>query len=155
VPYIDLTPVLLDPEIAGEKFRVFRRKETVNPFGESVLSVRHYDSIGQVSPTARNSLTREQSFSTQEKAIRVITSFKLTGASKDATQQAYQPDLILWKNGIYIVGEIEDYSQYGAGFVSADCSAFDWTIPVTEGPTGTNYGLRFKENYNSANVAVM
>jgi len=155
MPYIEVTSLLLDPEIAGEKFNVIRRKEQVNHFGEAVLSIQTYTPVGQIGPAARNSLAREQSFSTQEKSIRVITEFKLTGASKDALHQNYQPDLIFWKNGYYIVGEVEDYSQYGAGLVSADCSSFDWTIPITGGPTGSNFGLNFVENYNSANVAVL
>ena len=156
MPYIEVTALLLDPEIAGERFNVIRRKEEVNPFGEAVLSTQTYKNvIGQVGPASRNSLVREQSFSTQEKSIRVITEFKLTGASKDALQQPYQPDLIFWKNGYYIVGEIEDYSQYGAGLVSADCSSYDWTVPITGGPTGSNFGLSFVENYNSSNVAVL
>ncbi len=154
MPWIDLTPVLLDPEIAGEGFQVIRRMEIVNSYGESVLSYKTYTPIGQVIPTARNSLVREQSFSSQEKAIRVITSFKLRGASKDDVGQNYQPDLIFWKSGYYICQEIEDFSQYGAGFVSADCSAFDWIIPATNGPTGTNFGLIFNDNYNSANIAM-
>ena len=155
MPWIDVTDLFLDAELAGETFKVIRRKETVNTFGESDLSLQTYDVIGQVSPTARNSLTREVGFSSQEKTIRVITNFKLIGASKDGTAQTYQPDLIFWKNGYYIAGEIEDYSQFGAGFVSADCAAFDWTNAATEGPTGTNYGLIFKSNFNSANIAVI
>ena len=155
MPWIDVSSILLDPEIAGEKFNVIRRKESVNSFGESVLSTQTFKNvIGQVSPTARNSLLREQSFSSQEKTIRVITNFKLIGAAKNAVQY-YQPDLIYWKNGYYIAGEIEDYSQYGAGLVSADCAAFDWTMPITEGPTNTNLGLRFQYNYNSSNIAMI
>lgn len=132
MPYIDVNDLLLDPEIAGETFTVVRRKEAVNSFGEPVLALETYANvIGQVGPASRNSLVREQSFSTQEKSIRVITAFKLTGASKDSAQQAYQPDLVFWHNGYYIVAEIEDYSQYGAGLVSADCSSYDWTMPTT------------------------
>jgi sRNA-binding regulator protein Hfq len=152
MPYIDVSSILLDPEIAGEKFQVIRRKETINPFGESVLASQTYNVIGQIGPTARNSLIREQSFSSQEKTIRVITSFKLVGAAKDGLQQDYQPDLIFWKNGYYLAGEIEDYSQYGAGLVSADCSVYDWTIPIIGGPTGANFGFKFYANYNSANI---
>jgi|SRR5208337_833116 len=154
MPYIDVTSILLDPEIAGTKFQVVRRIETISPFGEAILEMTTYNAIGQVSPTSRNSLVREQAFSTQEKAIRVITNFKLTGASKDELSQTYQPDLIFWKNGYYIVSELEDYSQYGAGFVSADCASYDWTMPITAGPTGSNLGLVFSANYNSANVFV-
>jgi len=156
MPWIDVSSLLLDPEIAGERFQVIRRKESVNPFGEAILSTQIYKNvIGQVSPTARNSLLREQSFSSQEKTIRVITNFKLIGASKNNIDgQYYQPDLIYWKNGYYIAGEIEDYSQYGAGLVSADCAAFDWTMPITEGPTNTNLGFNFTHNYNSLNIAM-
>jgi hypothetical protein len=152
MPYIDLTPILLDPEIAGEKFKVVRRRESVNPFGQAILTPQTFNAIGQVSPTGRNSLIREQAFSSQEKTIRVITNFKLIGPSKDGTEQAYQPDLIFWKGSYYIVGELSDYSQYGAGFVSADCSSFDWTIASTQGPTGSNFGFVFNLNYNSANI---
>lgn len=155
MPYIEVTSILFDPEIAGEHFQVFRRKENVNPFGEGVLTIETYSIIGQVGPASRNNLDREQSFSAQDKTIRVITTFKLTGASKDIDQQDFQPDLIFWKNGYYIVDKVEDFSQYGAGIVSADCTAIDYTVPITGGPTGTNYGLRFNANYNSENIAIL
>ena len=156
MPFLDVTDLFFDPMIAGEKFNVVRRQESINPFGEGVLTLTTYENIkGQVAPYKPFNLNREAAYTTQEKTLQVITTFKLFGASKDQINRNYQPDLIFWKNDYYIVSELEDYSQYGAGFVSAICTAFDWTIEATAGPTGTNFGLDFKYNYNSANIVVM
>lgn len=127
MPQIDVSDVTLDPEIAGERFSVVRRAEVVNDFGESVVVSRTYPRVpGSVTPTAPNSLAREEAYQTQQKTIQVIARFRLRGVARDGAGAKFQPDLILWRGDAYLVTTVDDYSQYGAGFVRADCASTDY-----------------------------
>jgi hypothetical protein len=135
MPNIDVTDLLFDLDIAGETFQVVRRRQVVNAFGETQLLSITYNAIGQIAPAARTYLERTEGYTSQQKDIQVITTFKLFGPSKDGAHNLYEPDLIFWKNGFFICNKVEDYSQYGAGMVAATCEAFDWTVQATSGPT--------------------
>lgn len=127
MPLIDVTQVLLDPVVAGEAFEVVRREEVVNAYGESVLTTIRLPATGSVQPTGANSLTRLDAFQTQAKTLRVITTFRLRGASKErASGDSYQPDLVYWRGDYFIVTELEDFTQYGAGMVQANCTSTDF-----------------------------
>lgn len=133
MPSIDVTDVLLDPMIAGESFSVIRRAEIVNDYGESVQTTQTIPNVvGSVVPLGSNSLLREEAFQTNDKTIRVLTSFRLRGPSKSAVLQNYQPDIIVWKGDNFVVRTLEDYTQYGAGMVDAECSSIDL---VDQAPT--------------------
>lgn len=137
MPQIDVSDVLSDPDLAGEPFRVLRRSETVNSFGEGVLKQTVYDAIGSISPTGDQSLVREEAYSQDADTIRVITTFRLRGASKDMGLN-YQPDLVMWNDSFYIVKAANDFSRYGAGFIDAECIQIDYvgTAPSDlPGPT--------------------
>lgn len=127
MPLIDVTQVLLDPVVAGEAFEVVRREEVVNNFGEPVLTTIRLQVLGSVQPTGNNSLARQDAFQTQAKTLRVITMFRLRGVSKErATGNSYQPDLVYWRGDYFIVNELEDFTQYGAGMIQADCTSIDF-----------------------------
>lgn len=126
MPLIDVTDVLLDPEIAGETFRVIRRQETVNSLGRSVHTLIRYWATGSVTPTGDNSLIREVAFQTQNKTIKVITTFELRGEGKDRAGNHYQPDIVVWNHDAFLVKTINDWSRYGAGMIEADCMSQDF-----------------------------
>lgn len=133
MPQIDLSDIVLDPFIAGEAFSVIRRQQAVDNNGiMSTVNTAVPNVRGQVTPTGDNSLVREEAFQTQSKSISVITSYRLRGASKDENGVQWQPDLVLWKGDYYIVREIKDWSQYGAGLIEADCTSIDF---VDQPPT--------------------
>lgn len=125
MPQMDISHVLLHPMIAGERFTVMRRQETVNNLGKSVITATSVTAIGSVVPTGDNSLVREEAFQTQAKTIKVTTKFRLRGVSKDAGALNYQPDIVVWKGNNYLVRTVDDYTQYGAGMVEAECSSID------------------------------
>jgi galactose-6-phosphate isomerase len=130
MPFLDVTDLLHDPEIAGETFQVVRRPESVNPFGETVIINQIYAGIGQISTTPPTNLMRMEAYTSTEKTIYIITDFKLT-----LPAAGYQADLVKWKNDYYMVNRLEDYSQYGAGFVAAACGAYDWSMEPTTSST--------------------
>lgn len=131
MPSIDVSDILADTFIAGEPFTVTRRSESVNSFGESVVTPSTFTAAGSIVPIGDNSLLREEAFETGANTIRVITTFRLRGVSQ-AVGQNYQPDLVVWKGNSFIVRTVEDYTQYGAGMVVAECSSIDF---VDQAPT--------------------
>jgi hypothetical protein len=136
MPQIDVSDIVRDPFIAGERFTVLRRVETVSAYGQSSVAIRTYpDQIGSIVPAGDNSLVREEAYQTQAKAIQVITSFRLRGASKDQAGYRYQPDIVIWKGDAFVVRSISDFSQYGAGLVQADCISIDLVDQVPAGNT--------------------
>jgi hypothetical protein len=125
VPQIDITSVLASPIVAGERFVVQRRIETVDQYGQSQIATQTYSAIGSIVPTGDNSLVREEAYQQQAKSITVRTTFRLRGAAKDGPGYHYQPDLVIWKGDAFIVRTVDDYSQYGAGMVEAACTSID------------------------------
>ena len=135
MPQIDVSDVLLDPVVAGEAFTVQRRIETVNNFGQSTISVETFPAVGAITPSGDNSLVRDEAYQTNAKSIQVLTAFRLRGAAKDGAGNRYQPDLVLWKGDSFVVRMVSDYSQYGAGFVQADCVSIDLLDQAPSGST--------------------
>lgn len=133
MPEIDLSEVLLDVAVAGEPFFVVRRPDIVGWDGVTAIGATQLGPFyGSITPVGANSMLREEAFSVAEKTIRVTTSFILRGPSKDKTLQNYQPDLVLWRGDAYIVRTIGDFSQYGRGMMTAECSSIDYveTTPI-------------------------
>jgi hypothetical protein len=130
VPEIDVTDVLLDPDIAGEQLTVLRRVQTIGTNGVAVITETAVmpAPVGSVRPTGDNSLVREEAYQQQAKSIRVVTNFMLRGEARDGGVD-YQPDVIVWKGSRFVVRTIEDYSQYGAGMIQADCTSMEFDDP--------------------------
>jgi hypothetical protein len=127
MPELDVVDVLLDGMLAGESFVVLRRLESRNQFGRIDIAETRLPAIGSIVPVGENSLVREDAYQTQTKTIRVITPFRLRGATVDEAGARYQPDVVEWKGDRYVVRTINDYSQYGAtGLIEAECSSMDF-----------------------------
>lgn len=135
---LDVTDLLLDPEVAGETFVVVRRRLTVGAHGRVETGRERHTAVGSVTPTGDQSLAREDAYATQSKSIRVVTSFALRGPSKDrgpgGQEVQYLPDVVVWGGDFYVPVSISDYSQFGAGFVEADCTSMDFVDQVPEVP---------------------
>lgn len=130
MPSIDVTEVLLSPDIAGDTFTVIRRTETVNGFGETTISTATLTGVGSVQATGDQSLARMEAFETQNDSIRVITPFRLRGAGKDNSGAIFQPDIVLYQGTHFIVRSINDYTAFGSGFVDAECIGIDFVDTV-------------------------
>lgn len=133
MPYVDVTRVLASPMVAGQKFFVRRRVEAVNEFGELVTSETLLPAVGSVTPTGDNSLLREEAFQTQSESIRVVTRFRLRGASKDEIGTRFQPDIVVFNAQDYLVRVVNEYNQFGAGMVEAECILIDYTANAETG----------------------
>jgi hypothetical protein len=132
MPQINVVDLLFDTFIAGEQFQVIRRSDNVGTNGETTISAAPLCGVGQITPTGDNSMLREEAFTAGQNTIQVITAFMLRGPSRDGwTGQNFQPDIVVWKGGKYIVRVLSDYSQYGAGMVVAECSSIDYVENAT------------------------
>jgi len=130
MPGIDVSYVLRDQMIAGERFQVVRRQETVNSLGISTVKEITLPALGSITPTGDNSLVRAEGYQQQAKTIRVITNFRLRGATIGQNGANYQPDIVLWNGSRFVVRTVDDYSQYGAGMIVAECSSIELTDPA-------------------------
>lgn len=121
---IDVSDVLLGSEIAGTQFIVQRRQEAVGQDGFGAQQLLQLQAYGSVQPMEAE-LLREPEYDGVTNGIIVITPFRLRSASK-AQGNNYKPDIILWNGNSYIVRRIENWSQYGAGFIKAECVSEDF-----------------------------
>ena len=132
MPEIDVSDVLLDPFIASTAFTVIRRQQTVGTNGLPVITTTTFAAVGALTPSGDNSLVREEAYEQQANSISVITSFRLRGPAKLADGTEYMPDVILWDGNHYIVRDLKDWTQFGAGMVEAECLSYDFVdLPPT------------------------
>ena len=76
--------------------------------------------LGSVQPTGDNSLLREEAYDAKAKTLKIITTFRLRGPSTSVGDN-YKPDQILWGGDTYEVRTAEDFAQFGAGMIEAEC----------------------------------
>lgn len=128
--------VVLDGVVAATGFQVVRRMTWVDPNGgfEKERAVVIPGLVGSVTPTGDNSFIREAEWQAQARTLLVITRFLLRAVMEDLNGVQWQPDLVLFQGGYYIVKTVEGYGQIGGGFVAAYCEAFSYDINGTQGP---------------------
>jgi hypothetical protein len=131
LPSLDLTELLNDPDLAGESFTVLRREQVITSQGRGSVQTSTFTAVGSVIPLSDQPMQRGPDQQTLPRLLQVITQFRLRGVSKDPQGNDYQPDLIVWNGDNYVVNKVYDWSHYGAGFVSADCSSI---VSVEEAP---------------------
>lgn len=148
MPSINVNRVLSSPRIAAQTFLVVRRAEEIVR-GRPVLSAWFLPAGGSVTPTGDNSLVREEAYSMQENSIKVVTAFRLRSVSVDALGVKFQPDIVRWNGADYLVKTLNEYTQFGPGFVEADASSFAYVGPPPQLALAAAGGLDFEWPQNS------
>ena len=129
MPFLDVTDVLTDPDFATT-FNVTRTTESVGENGRLGSSPALFPAIvGVVTPDKRN-LVRLPDGSRQTASITIYTKFQLTSGegcvnSSPGNVASIAADVVSWKGRNYVVAAVEDWSQYGAGFVKAAADYVD------------------------------
>jgi galactose-6-phosphate isomerase len=158
-PEIDATwDVLLDPIVAATSFVVVRRKSWTDSNGIAQQGEQRVSPVyGSVTPTGDNSLVREDAYQSQNKTLMVITQFFLRAAAVDDNGVGWQPDLILWDGNYYLVKTVNDFSQFGIGFIQADCESFEYVTgpPQDNTPSEATGVLDFRARNNSGLIGVV
>ena len=135
MPTIDVSDLTEDPDLA-DTFTVLRRQQVTGTNGTiSVTTTTYPNVVGVVGPSGDNSLARQAAFETQGKSIQVITKFRLRGATREAGN-VYQPDVVVWGGDNFLVVSVSDFTQFGVGFVSVDCTSMDLVDVATAEPFG-------------------
>jgi galactose-6-phosphate isomerase len=135
MPFMDLTDVLCDP-MTNDTFTVIRRQQSVGNNGVvASTNTTITPLIGVVAAVGNQSPVRDEAFRNQAKSIQVITTFRLRPVTTQKGND-YMPDLVLWPiadqfgmpavGDYYMVQQISDYSRFGAGFIAAECSSYDF-----------------------------
>jgi galactose-6-phosphate isomerase len=119
MPLLDVTAVLSSPMLM-DSFTVTRRQSGVSATGRTTMSSTTTTQTGVVSSSGENSQDRPKEYATGRKSILVITTYRLRQQS-----QGVLPDLVGWRGDLYLVQTIEDYTNYGRGFVQAYCTSED------------------------------
>ena len=132
MPTIDMSDALNEASFQ-DTFTVIQRQQTVGSNGIGALVPTNFPNVsGAIYPSDQNDLERLPDYSLQMKAFTVFTQFALRGES-EAEGEEFEPDILIWNGDSFLVRTIEDYSNYGAGFVKAICTSTDY---VDEPPKG-------------------
>lgn len=120
MPLLDVSDVLLDPDFA-QTISVIRRSESVNNFGRTDLTSTQTDGIIAVVTSGQSRLDRGADVDVSPNTIVVHTQFRLRGEAPGV-----KPDLVIWHGNRYLVNKANDWSDFGAGFIMAECSSIDF-----------------------------
>jgi hypothetical protein len=119
---LDLSAVLSSPMLT-DTFTVNRRTQTVGNNGRASTTVQAFTGVvGVVYPSDDNELKRYPDLQVQGDTITVITRFALRGESQISGTN-FQPDLVIWNGRSYLVRVVNDYGNFGGGFIFAICTS--------------------------------
>jgi galactose-6-phosphate isomerase len=117
MPLLDVSDVLLDPEFMDLTLSVTRNAQTVGNDGIAVLSSTTTPFFGVVTSLNGSVLTRVAEGERISDTITIHTKFKLIDG-----QSGYDADVVNWQGLQWTVTNVNDYSTWGAGFVTATCT---------------------------------
>jgi hypothetical protein len=124
MPAIDVTELFTDPDFATT-FDVIRKAESVGGNGVNAPAIQTITGIiGVVQPVSSLDLIRTEDGSRLMGAINVITKYGLKDGSG-----ATDADIVVWQNTQYQVETTDDWTQWGAGFISALCKLKQFNPP--------------------------
>lgn len=119
---LDVADLLEDPDFA-DNFSVERRSAVANQYGENVITAEILSAVGVVQPGGSDLVrTPDMGYATNQ--IRVFTKFRLRGPTP-----GYQPDVVIWNEARYIVRRVSDFTNYGQGYIDAQCDALGHIDP--------------------------
>jgi hypothetical protein len=113
---IDVTELLGDADFV-DSFSVIRRVNSVNNYGENVLSESTISAVGSIQPSSPDDMQRLPDSVRRRDAITV---YSVTRISPDA-----YPDVVLWGGKKYQAQTSEDFGNYGAGYTKAICTLIE------------------------------
>jgi galactose-6-phosphate isomerase len=117
---MDMRDGVLSPELLSS-FAVQRREQNDNNYGRAQnTSLWTIPGRGVITATSPDQLVRLPEEQHMSKTIEIVTTFGLQGPSNGLC-----PDLVFWHGNEYVVQIIDDWSNYGPGFVHAVCTSMD------------------------------
>ena len=114
---IDVTDVVLDPDMGGHAFQVVRESDTVDNDGlRQTTWTKVAEAFGSVQPADSSALERLPEAERLNGAIMVYTPFPLSAGSGDMTA-----DVVWWGGRHYTVKTVNGW-QFGRGWTAALCT---------------------------------
>lgn len=125
MPDIDVSHVLTNPRYAME-IQALRRFEDITDQGRVDPPAQEINPrpVGVIQPISEGGMVRGPDQQHIPRRIAVYSQFRFRAASDD-----YQPDQILWKGATYVVVSVDDWTDYGAGYVRVEASSDQATEP--------------------------
>jgi hypothetical protein len=111
-----VTELLGDADFV-DSFSVIRRVNSVNNYGENVLSESTISAVGSIQPSSPDDMQRLPDSVRRRDAITV---YSVTRISPDA-----YPDVVVWNGKKYQAQTSEDFGNYGAGYTKAICTLIE------------------------------
>ena len=125
MPFLDVSELLIDPDLA-DTFTVNRRTETIGTNGRTTIASKLLRGItGVVTAISPSDLDRADGYQVMTRSISVVTKFRLKGEVTGS-----QPDIVIWRGDNYVVKHVDNYPQFGHGFIQAECTSMDRTDVV-------------------------
>ena len=116
----DMKDAVLIPEFMSS-FGVQRREQNDSNYGRAQNTpIWTIQGIGVLTAASPNQLVRLPEEQHMSKTIEIITTFAIQGPSEGIC-----PDLIFWNGDTYVVQILDDWSNYGPGFVHVVCTSMD------------------------------
>lgn len=123
MPTIDVSEVLSDPDFC-EELIILRRTSVENIHGRAVITPTEISPrplgivITKDTAIGGNVIERTPEAQYRGAALDVYTTFRLRGPAP-----GYQPDVVMWNGDPYVVTLINDFSNFGRGYIHADCTS--------------------------------
>ncbi len=124
MPFLDVSDVLLDPDFVYRQLTCTRQAQTVGGDGLAINQPTISRFSGVVTSAGGKSLDRSAEGAQMHGSITIHTRFRL-----DDGRAGGDADLVTWKGRQYTVVNVNDYSDWGRGFVDAHCEL----IPLSGG----------------------
>lgn len=116
---IDVSEVLEDPDFQ-DSFGVLRSVENVDSHGRGVLTQARSIAIGVVQPASGRQMELTPEATRTSEMLEIWTQFGL----QEATDQT-QADIVVWHSKQYVVVRVDDFDNWGQGYVHVVLSRKD------------------------------
>lgn len=112
---LDVSDLLVDPDFA-DRLQCVRHQQTVDEHGIAHNAQQVSEFLGVVTSDRGTELARLAAGARVSGSILIHTRFRLSNG-----HAGHDADEVIWRGNRYTVVSVDDYSQYGAGFVCASC----------------------------------
>ena len=116
MPTLDVTDVLLSPEVLDTTLVVKRSEQTVDNDGFAQNTDTQTQFAGVVTVDRSLESKRMQAGQVINGAILIVTTYRLTSGNTGV-----DADIVTYRGRDYRVTFVDPYTAYGAGFVQAHC----------------------------------
>ncbi|MFW6681749.1 MULTISPECIES: hypothetical protein [Komagataeibacter] len=127
MPLLDVSDNLLDPDFI-QTLTVTRPTQTVDSQGMTQIAETSQSFYGAPVPLTSQELIRNPNAELLAGGIRVYTRFVLDSGSPDTSA-----DIVTFGGKRYTVVSVDDWSNFGAGYVAADCAVISLQDKVDAG----------------------